>query len=56
MHFMREHGISGLVAYTELSNRRMIRLFEKLPYKISSSLSGDAITLTARFDEPLHDS
>jgi RimJ/RimL family protein N-acetyltransferase len=51
----REHGISGLVAYTEPSNRRMIRLFEKLPYKISSSLSGDVLTLSARFDEPLHD-
>lgn len=52
----REHGISGLVAYTEPSNRRMIRLFEKLPYKISSSLSGDMLILSARFDEPLHDS
>ncbi|MCD6296920.1 MAG: GNAT family N-acetyltransferase, partial [Deltaproteobacteria bacterium] len=51
----REHGISGLVAYTEPSNRRMIRLFEKLPYKTSSVFQDGGLTLSARFDEPLHD-
>jgi len=52
----REHGISGLVAYTEPSNRRMIRLFEKLPYKTRSLFHNGVVTLSARFDEPLHDS
>ena len=48
----REHGISGLVAYTEPGNRGMIKLFNKLPYEVKSKYDGEIITLIARFDEP----
>jgi len=48
----REHGISGLLAYTEAGNRGMIKLFNKLPYEVKSKYDGEILTLTARFDEP----
>ncbi len=48
----REQGIQGLVAYTTPNNRRMIRLFKKLPYKVRSSFDGEVLTLKLRFDEP----
>ena len=51
-HLAREHGISGLVAYTHPANRGMIALFKKLPYKIKSAYDGGVLSLTARFDEP----
>jgi acyl-CoA hydrolase/GNAT superfamily N-acetyltransferase len=49
----RENGISGLVAYTAPGNQGMIKLFQKLPYKIRTSFDGEFLTLTCRFDEPL---
>ncbi len=51
----REHGISGLVAYTSPNNHGMIRLFKTLPFKTRSSYDGGVISLTCRFDEPKHD-
>jgi RimJ/RimL family protein N-acetyltransferase len=47
----REHGISGLVAYTAPHNQGMIRLFKKLPYKIKTSFDGEALSLSCKFDE-----
>jgi acyl-CoA hydrolase len=51
----REHGISGLIAYTSPNNHGMIRLFKALPFKTRSSYDGGVISLTCRFDEPKHD-
>jgi RimJ/RimL family protein N-acetyltransferase len=48
----RHHGIGGLMAYTIPDNRRMIRLFKKLPYRIEEGYDGSALVLTAHFDEP----
>ncbi|MFO7598361.1 MAG: GNAT family N-acetyltransferase [Candidatus Desulfacyla sp.] len=45
-----EHGISGMVAYTTPSNRFMIGLFYKLPYRIETTCDGEVLTLKARFD------
>jgi acyl-CoA hydrolase/RimJ/RimL family protein N-acetyltransferase len=47
----REHGISGLVAYTAPQNQAMIRLFKKLPYKIKTSFDGEALSLSCKFDQ-----
>ncbi len=47
----REHGISGLVAYTAPHNQGMIRLFKTLPYKIKTSFDGEALSLSCKFDE-----
>lgn len=47
----RENGISGLVAYTYHSNKAMISLFKKLPYKIRTSYDGDTLMLKCLFDE-----
>jgi RimJ/RimL family protein N-acetyltransferase len=47
----REQGFSGLVAYTIPNNKRMVQLFNKLPYRVNSSCDGEVLTLKARFDE-----
>jgi GNAT superfamily N-acetyltransferase len=47
----REHGISGLVAYTSPSNKYMIDLFKTLPYKVKTSIADDVLQLSCRFDE-----
>ena len=49
----QEHGISGLVAYTSPQNQNMIKLFRKLPYKVSAAIEDEFLVLTARFSEPL---
>jgi acyl-CoA hydrolase/L-amino acid N-acyltransferase YncA len=46
----REHGITGFKAYTDPANRAMIRLFKKLPYRVTTSYEGDMLVLEARFD------
>lgn len=46
----REHGISGLVAYTAPHNQGMIRLFKTLPYKVTTSFDGEALSLSCKFD------
>ncbi len=48
----REDGIIGFVAYTSPENRGMIKLFHKLPYKITSKKEDDMIILTSQFSEP----
>lgn len=47
----RENGFSGLVAYMLPTNKGMIKLFKKLPYKIKSRFEGEAIVLECEFDE-----
>jgi len=49
----RENGISGLLAYTAPGNQGMIKLFQKLPYKIHTSFDGEFLTMICRFEEPL---
>ncbi len=48
----RENGIAGLFAVTNPGNKSMIKLFRKLPYKVTTQL-GDDLYLSCRFDQPL---
>jgi RimJ/RimL family protein N-acetyltransferase len=49
----RDNGIKGLIAYTSPQNKGMIRLFNKLPYSISSEKDDDMIILSCLFTEPV---
>ena len=48
----RGNGIAGLFAYTAPENQGMIRLFEKLPYRIETGEQEEMLVLRCRFDEP----
>lgn len=48
----QNNGIDGMVAYTAPANQGMIKLFNKLPFKVKSSFEDGFLTLTARFSEP----
>jgi len=48
-----ENDIAGLVAYTSPQNRGMIKLFNQLPYKVSTFFDGDMLTLNCKFNEPI---
>ncbi len=52
IHAARENGIAGFVAYTSMTNKGMIKLFNKIPYKIHTSVEEDMLVLMTRFDEP----
>ncbi len=47
----KDNGIDGLIAYTDPSNQGMIRLFQRLPYKIHKKREDNIIVLSCRFDE-----
>ncbi len=47
----RDRGISGLFAVTSSANKRMIKLFKTLPYKVRSEIDEDML-LSCRFNEP----
>ena len=49
----KDNDISGLVAYTSPGNRGMVKLFNRLPYKVNTFYDGDMLTLSCKFDEPL---
>ncbi len=49
----KDNGIKGLIAYTSPQNKGMIRLFNKLPYSISSEKDDDMIILNCLFEEPV---
>ncbi|MCP4720028.1 MAG: GNAT family N-acetyltransferase, partial [Desulfobacteraceae bacterium] len=49
----KDNGIKGLIAYTSPQNKGMIRLFNKLPYGISSEKDDDMIILNCLFEEPV---
>jgi acyl-CoA hydrolase/GNAT superfamily N-acetyltransferase len=49
----RENGISGLMAYTSVQNRGMIKLFKSLPYKVDSFFDGEMLQLSCKFDQPI---
>jgi acyl-CoA hydrolase/GNAT superfamily N-acetyltransferase len=48
----RENGISGMHAYTSSRNKPMVKLFQMLPYKTQTSIDGDILRLSCKFDEP----
>ena len=48
----RDNGIKGVVAYTSPENKRMIKLFHKLPYLITSNKEDDMLVLNCLFSEP----
>jgi len=48
----REHKIAGFFAYTSAQNQGMIRLFKRLPYKVTTAFDGDMVTLRCSFSEP----
>ena len=47
----RENGLLGLVAYVLPRNTAMIKLFKKLPYKITTKIESDRLILSCNFDE-----
>ena len=47
----RDNGIEGLTAYISFNNRKMIKLFNTLPYQVSTSKEGEILALTCRFDK-----
>lgn len=47
----QSNGIKGLIAYTSPSNRGMIQLFLKLPYKISKAYEDDMLIMSCLFSE-----
>jgi len=47
----REHGISGLVAYSSPHNMAMIDLFKTLPYRVRTNFEDGIMCLTCKFDE-----
>jgi GNAT superfamily N-acetyltransferase len=49
----RGHGIAGFFAYTSAQNQGMIRLFKRLPCKVTTAFDGDMVTLRCSFSEPL---
>ncbi len=48
----KNNGIAGLLAYTDPSNKGMIQLFHRLPYRIETRRDEDVLVLRCRFDEP----
>ncbi len=48
----RHNGFAGLCAMTFSHNKTMIKLFRKLPYKISTKYEDGDLLLEARFSEP----
>ncbi len=51
----KANGIKGLIAYTSPGNKGMIRLFNKLPYKVKSEYEDDMLILNCLFSEPVED-
>lgn len=47
----RENGITGLLAYTLATNEGMIKLFNKLPYKVETTLKEGALILRCNFEK-----
>lgn len=46
----KENGIAGLIAYTEVQNKKMINLFKSLPYPVKSRYVPEGLYLECRFD------
>lgn len=52
MEAAQTNNIKGLIAYTSPSNKGMIKLFAKLPYKINREYEDDMLILSCLFSEP----
>jgi acyl-CoA hydrolase/GNAT superfamily N-acetyltransferase len=50
-HAARDNGIVGLVAYTAVTNKAMINLFNSLPYKIHTGFGEDSLRIVCTFEE-----
>ncbi|MBF0468126.1 MAG: GNAT family N-acetyltransferase [Desulfamplus sp.] len=48
----RENGIKGLIAYTSPTNKGMIQLFYKLPWKVRRIYEDDMLIMSCIFSEP----
>ena len=48
----KNRGLKGLTAFTFPTNKRMIKLFNHLPYKIKTIYEDDIVILSCNFDEP----
>ena len=46
----RENSFTGLLAYTQTNNTGMIKLFNKLPYKVDAVLEGGLLLLKCNFE------
>jgi acyl-CoA hydrolase len=46
----RENGITALVAYTLSTNEGMIKLFNKLPYKVETTFENGTLVLRSNFE------
>ena len=49
----RENSFTGLLAYTQTNNTGMIKLFNKLPYKVDAVLEGGLLLLKCNFESEL---
>ncbi len=49
----RENGFTDLIAYTDPHNTGMIKLFNKLPYKVEAVLDGGMLMLKCNFEKAL---
>lgn len=49
----KKNGISGFIANTSPTNKGMIKLFSKLPYKTNTVLKDDLLVLSCKFNEPV---
>ena len=47
----RDRGVSGLFAVTSTSNKKMIKLFKTLPFKVKTEVDEDVL-LSCRFNDP----
>ncbi len=51
----KANGIKGLIAYTSPGNKGMIKLFNKLPYKVRTEFEDDMLILNCLFSEPFEE-
>jgi len=46
----RENGFTGLISYTHSDNAGLIKLFNKLPYKVKTIFEGSILVLKCNFE------
>ena len=47
----KENGITGLIAYTNPQNKKMVNLFRSLPYPVKTQFGSEGIKLECYFDD-----
>jgi len=48
----KERGVEGLKGDVLLSNRPMLKVYEKVPYVVRKNIADGVVTVTFRFDQP----